>query len=316
MLNQKTKRIIIDIALVVLLVFEMFYLLTGNLLHEIVGVLFFVCLGFHLYLTRKMAGALFSPSSNSSQNATKTKRLHRAVDILLFGTVGLLLASSLFISNLLLGTGVDLAGEAYALWSLLHTVAAYVLCAVVVFHAAFHWVSLFKSLRIPYNPARREAITSVATACAAAGVVAVGLASTDSLKNHLLAFANEEKSNDPEQLTTEKEETVFSETRETETATTAPQDMPVQETTPSTSGGSRKTRASSSASGRSSTQSQANAAESDSTNSSASKSGSSQDFGSSNSSATTNTSDICPLCRKRCPLSAPQCNRPYQAGLI
>ena len=43
-------------------------------------------------------------------------------------------------------------------------------------------------------------------------------------------------------------------------------------------------------------------------------SGESQDSGSGGSATT--ASGICTLCRKQCPLSAPRCNKPYEAGLL
>lgn len=53
------RRLVVDVAMSVLMAIEMLYSLTGNALHELVGVLLFVGMGVHLFLSRRwLAGTL------------------------------------------------------------------------------------------------------------------------------------------------------------------------------------------------------------------------------------------------------------------
>ncbi len=52
------KRLGFDIALGLLLIFEMLYTLTGNVLHELVGVVFFATMAAHLVFARKWSGSM------------------------------------------------------------------------------------------------------------------------------------------------------------------------------------------------------------------------------------------------------------------
>ena len=286
-MKQSTKRILVDIILVILLVFEMFYLVTGNLAHEFVGVAFFVCLGFHLYLSRKMAAGLFAKRKEDEKRGAKRMLVHRVVDILLFTVIALLLISSLFISNLLIGAGFAIDFGSYGLWALIHTVSAYALCAVVIFHGALHWASLFKGMRISYNPQRRQAITNFATTCAILGTAALGIASVDSLKNHFQAYVTEKNTG---------------EAPDASISSNADKDISVQENR-------RRDDSGSSTYGQRSDRQRPSASMDDPIDSE-------NNNGKRSSSSTSDDTDICPLCPKRCRLSNPRCNKPYQAGLI
>ena len=73
-MGSMQKRIIFDVALSVLLVFEMLYQLTGNALHEIVGAAFFACIVVHLVFAAKWIKRS-AMAIGSGQLAKKQKRL-------------------------------------------------------------------------------------------------------------------------------------------------------------------------------------------------------------------------------------------------
>ena len=52
-MKKKTVRVILDVLLTIMLVFEMFIQYTGNFLHEVVGFAFFATIVVHLALSAK-----------------------------------------------------------------------------------------------------------------------------------------------------------------------------------------------------------------------------------------------------------------------
>ncbi|MBQ9041825.1 MAG: DUF4405 domain-containing protein [Eggerthellaceae bacterium] len=242
-MNKLRTRLAFDAVLTALLAFEMFYEVTGDTLHEIVGVAFFATIVAHLVLSRKWIGATAKAVSNGKRmKPMATARM--VLGILLAISMVVLMASSVAISNLLAGAGVDLAGAAYGTWALVHTVSSYALCCLVVAHLGIHWASIASAFKIPYNPERRAAIGTGVTALGALGVAAIGLAGYKTVAIPASAAV-------------------------TDTATT--------ENSKSESRSKSKSK--------------------------------------SNSSSGTVTG-TCTLCRKNCPLSAPKCDKPYEAGLL
>ncbi len=97
-----------------------------------------------------------------------------------------LVASSIAISQLLsLATGIWTIGNTRSIWVIIHTVSSYGMCALVVVHLLLHWSSIAAAFKIPYDPARRQAISTGAGALAAVSVIALGLASADTLAAQL-----------------------------------------------------------------------------------------------------------------------------------
>ena len=142
-------------------------------------------------------------------------------------------------------------------------------------------------MKVSYNPQRRKAITSVATACAALGTIALGIASVDTLKNHFQAYAaeknTEKASDDSLSANTDK-------------------DIPGQEN-------SKRDNSESSTYSQRPDRQRPSANMDDPIDSE-------NNNGKRSSSSTSDDADICPLCPKRCLLSNPRCSRPYRAGLI
>ena len=167
-------RIIFDLLLTLLLLFECFHQITGNVAHEIVGVAFFVCIIAHLVFAAgwiKKAAVAFK----KGEMAKKQKRL-AIVAALMFVDLIVLIASSVTISQLLWDAGIDLTSlNPGHIWYPVHTVSAYVLCILVLGHLSMHWKTVADTLRVPYDPSRRETIQSAVNAVVMIGGIALGI---------------------------------------------------------------------------------------------------------------------------------------------
>ena len=303
-MGKSTVRIIVDIMMVALLVVEMLYLLTGNILHEILGAAFFVTMAVHLILSRKMFSGMITNLRERGRagNASKMNRARMVLDVLLFSTCAVLLVSSVLISNILMSFDVDLAGGLYGLFAMVHVAAAYVLCGLVVLHGALHWAGLFRSLRIPYNPGRRKAIGNAAIGVAAIGMMAIGASSVDVLRAHADQFKVSDEGGEPE-----------TESASSRSAIEGPLDDSISDAKESQSE-SRKGQSKRSLSETESGSEASSSNESRKPRSSDDSYAKGTTEGSESSSGS--DSSICPLCPKRCSLSNPRCNKPYRAGLV
>ena len=168
------RRIIFDLLLTVVLLFEVLHQLTGNTLHEIVGAAFFVCIVVHLsFASRWIKGA--AGSLKAGQLAARQKRL-AVIAILLAIDVLVLLASSIVISETLWGFGFNLTAlNPGNVFYPIHTVAAYALCILVLGHLSMHWISVADVLKVEYDPSRREAIASAVNGAVMIGGVALAV---------------------------------------------------------------------------------------------------------------------------------------------
>lgn len=183
--RKKAIRVALDVLLTVMIVFEMFIQLTGETLHEIVGFAFFVTVLIHILLSATWVKKTARVAKSGKLTAHRTALA--VVDILLAIATLVLAVSSIAISNILTSAGFTWPFGAYAIWSLAHTASAYALCALVVVHLAMHWVFLVSAFKVPYNPARRKAISTGVNTIAAVGVVALGVTAADKM---LQATAN------------------------------------------------------------------------------------------------------------------------------
>ena len=85
-------RIIFDLLLTVLLLFECFHQLTGNVAHEIVGVAFFACIVIHLVFASswiRKAGSAFK----NGEMGKKQKRLALVAILMLIDLLVLMCSS-------------------------------------------------------------------------------------------------------------------------------------------------------------------------------------------------------------------------------
>lgn len=168
------RRIIFDLLLTIVLLFEVLHQITGNTLHEVVGAAFFICIIVHLtFASRWIKGA--AGSLKEGELAKRQKKL-AIIAILLAIDVLVLLASSIIISETLWGWGVNLTAlNPGNVFYPIHTVAAYALCILVLGHLSMHWITVAETLSVPYDPSRREAITSALNGVVMIGGIALGI---------------------------------------------------------------------------------------------------------------------------------------------
>lgn len=286
-MTEKRTRLALDGLLTALLIFEMLYQLTGNTLHEVAGIAFFVTIVMHLVLSRRWIAAASSAVSTRRRikGATVTRMVVNGALALVAMT---LLVSSVLISNLLLGLNVNLAGGAYNMWAMVHIVCSYALCGLAVVHLALHWTTMAAAFRIPYDPGRRTAINTGVAAVAMLGILGLEMTGADALAKLTSTTEGSARSG------TDSDEATAGATA----GTTAGKQ-------PEWSQGNRRGKGGGSSDGSS-----------ESANGTGTGSGGGTGNGNSSSGSDTTASGICTLCNKRCSLSSPRCNRPYQSGLI
>ena len=83
-MNKLRGRLAFDLILTALLVVEMFFQLTGDFLHEVLGIVFFVTIVAHLVLSRKW----ISVTSRTPTAASAQLRWPRSSDEKQNGTIG------------------------------------------------------------------------------------------------------------------------------------------------------------------------------------------------------------------------------------
>lgn len=307
---KKYIRRIVDVALCLMIVIEMFYSLTGNLFHEIAGLLFFVTLIVHVVFSRSWFRAQFRVHANRRKRSFKQRAQTVVMGALaLFGLC--LLATSAALSNVVPVVSAHLPFELFSTLSVMHTISAYGLCAVTALHLAIHWIFVAKVFEIPYDPARRKAIGSVTSTAAVIGAAAIGIIGTREVGAQIQAAAatqdtlNESSSSEPSASTSVDA-----------TPNSTPNDSKTRarrnDSRTSTSPGAGSSRSSSSAS----TGSSGNTGSSNSARSSESGSASNNSSSSSGTNSSAGTTGICTLCKRRCSLSAPECDKPTRAGLL
>ena len=261
----KTTRVALDVALSLMLVFEVLIQLTSEFLHEVVGFAFFATIVAHLAFS---AAWVKKTARNAKAGKLTARRASLAVvDCLLAATTIALGASSVAISGILSSMGFVWPVGNYSTWAAVHTFSAYALCALVVVHLAMHWAFLASAFKVEYNPSRRRAISRGVNAMAALGVLALGVAAAGKVA--------------PQETGTAAKQPVAASSSGRGPATK-----------PGASDSATKPGAGGSPSAGDSTE------------------------GGSTSGNSSSSSGVCTLCRKRCSLSAPKCDKPYEAGLL
>lgn len=168
------RRIIFDLLLTVLLAFELLHQLTGNEIHEIVGAAFFACIIVHLTFAARWMRRF--ASSFKAGDLAKRQRTLAIVAALLAVDFVTLVVSSVIISQLLWNAGVNLTAlNPGNIWYPIHTAAAYGLCILVLGHLSLHWKTVADTLRVQYDPSRREAIASMVSGVVLIGGIALGI---------------------------------------------------------------------------------------------------------------------------------------------
>ena len=287
-MKGRSARMALDGALTILLIASMLAQLTGVIAHEIIGVVFLIAVVAHIvnsfWWMKTVARLVENAQVKGGQLALFV------VAVLLGVTVALLAVSSVPISRLLYQVG--LAPKVMSsMWLAVHKVSAFLLCILAVVHLAMHWVSILKHLNIPFDPSKRKAIGLGVKAISCAGIVALGVVGFNSLE--LFAGLGENADGEGSREGSTSQPASGSQASSAST--------PQGEGSPSTSGASEGLASASSSSASADAQPakvQADAGDGEA--------------GSSEGDAEA----LCPLCHKHCPLSDPQCDKPYLAGLI
>ena len=287
-MKGRSARMVLDGALTILLIVSMLAQLTGVIAHEITGVVFLLAVVAHIvnsfWWMKTVARLVENAQVKGGQLALFV------VAVLLGVAVAVLAVSSVPISRLLYQVG--LAPKVMSsMWLAVHKVSAFLLCILAVVHLAMHWVSILKHLNIPFDPSKRKAIGLGVKAISCAGIVALGVVGFNSLE--LFAGLGENADGEGSREGSTSQPASGSQASSAST--------PQGEGSPSTSGASEGLASASSSSASADAQPakvQADAGDGEA--------------GSSEGDAEA----LCPLCRKHCPLSDPQCDKPYLAGLI
>ena len=298
-MSKLKRRMVFDVLLTVMLVFEMLYQFTGNALHEYVGFAFFACIAVHLLLSKRWigstAGLVGTGRMNRRRKGLAVMALLLFVDLLVLG------ASSIVISNTLWSLGADFSilnpGN---VWVPVHSASAYGLCALVLVHLAMHWVQVAGVMKVEYDPSRRRAIGQCVGAVVGIGAIALGVAGAR--QTGISAAANAAALEQDAAEKFEDATDIAVQGAATTGAGTASGDAGSAGSASSARGGkshgagNRKDRSSSS----SATHSQQDVVPSEQQGS----------VPESSTGSTSSVSGTCPLCRKQCSLSNPKCDRP------
>ena len=344
--GKKAIRVVLDTALTLMLVFEMFIQFTGEFLHEVVGFAFFATVVLHLALS---AAWVKKTARNAKEGKMTARRTALAVvGSLLAVTMIILGVSSVAISGILSSAGFVWLIGTYAMWATVHAFSSYALCALVVVHLAMHWVFLASAFKVPYNPSRRRAIATGVNTVAALGVLALGSTAVGKIAPQAASAASTDQA-----TAGAAGESAAVETANASGASAGSESFgnvsdapaPTADTSapstdaPAPSGKSGKSHGKGSSSSASASSSGAPSGSSSTVPSAGSASASapanegsgsgtagngtsaSSASPSSGPSSASNTSSssasgICTLCRKQCSLSAPKCDKPYAAGLL
>ncbi len=326
--GKKITRVVLDVALTAMIIAEMFIQFTGVFLHEVIGFAFFATVVTHLALSAKWIKNTASSAKDGKMTGRRTALA--VMGVLLAINMVVLGASSVAISTILASAGFTWALGSYAVWSAIHSVSSYTLCALVTVHLGMHWAFLASAFRVPYDPSRRRAINTGVHAAAAVGALALGVMAVNQV-SPLTASGNGNGNGNGYGAGNGTGSGTGAQSRNGNAFNSV---NDVQESNGSSSAessasGKHKGKTKGMSSGKadaagSSTSPDASAQESTPQADSSAGQGSAETYGApdqggygeSNDGSSSSASGICTLCRKQCPLSAPQCNKPYAAGLI
>ncbi len=159
---KKRIGLIVDILMYALLLTQMLYVFTGNNVHEVLGVCFFICLIVHIIIKKWWYVALFKKKPGSF-------RLFDAVTCLLMLSIIILMLSSMGVSRFLFPQFVFLGS------SDLHRYMATAVLTLGVLHGCL--IGIRRSKR------KKLAVTLTVFACAAS--LSIGLFAVPYLNRHL-----------------------------------------------------------------------------------------------------------------------------------
>ena len=316
--SKKVVRIVLDAAMTIMIITEMFIQFTGVFLHEVIGFAFFATVIAHVVLSAKWIKNTASTASKGKMTARRTALA--VMGILLAVNVVVLGVSSVAISSILESAGFTWMLGSYATWKTVHAASSYTLCALVAIHLGMHWAFLASAFRVPYDPSRRRAISTGVHAAAAVGALALGVMAV----NKIAPLNSENTSSSGNGTATQaREGNMFGSVNDSagNSSSSSSASSASSSSSSNSSGphhGGRDRDGMSSSSSSPSHSSSASPSDSSAQNSTPSQSGGSAGSGSdqSGANASSSASGICTLCHKECPLSNPKCDKPYRQGLL
>lgn len=287
-MKGRSARMALDGALTILLIASMLAQLTGVVAHEIIGVVFLLAVVAHIvnsfWWMKTVAQLVENAQVKGGQLALFV------VAVLLGVAVAVLAVSSVPISRLLYQVG--LAPKVMSsMWLAVHKASAFLLCILAVVHLAMHWASILKHLNVPFDSSKRKAIGLGVKAVSCAGIVALGVVGFNSLE--LFTGSGEDADGEGSRDGSASQPASGS-----------------QASSAGASQGEGPTSTSDASEGQASASS--SSASADAQPAKVQADAGDGEAGSSEGDAEA----LCPLCRKHCPLSDPQCDKPYLAGLI
>ena len=318
--GKKAVRVALDVALTAMIVAEMFIQFTGVFLHEVIGFAFFATLATHLALSAKWIKSTVGSARRGSMGGRR--KALAVMGILLAVNMVVLGASSIAISTILSSVGFEWAFGSYAAWAAVHAVSSYTLCALVALHLGMHWAFLASAFRVPYDPSRRRAINVGVNAVAAIGALALGMMAVRQaapVASPSSASAATGDAGVPDARSDDAD--VFG----------SVSDVRADEGASSTSSGSAKGVRGAGKMGRKGADDSHSSDSMSNSDASTQESAPVQDEApyyeepsyeegydspAPESDDSSTVFGTCTLCRKQCPLSAPQCDKPYRAGLL
>lgn len=335
-MSRKTMRALFDVLLTIMIVFEMLIQYTGDFLHEVIGFAFFATVVAHLVLSTKWMKSV-TRSAKRGRLSARNGAL-AAMGIMLAGTMLVLGVSSLAISEILSSAGLAWTIGSYSTWATVHAASSYALCALVVVHLAMHWAFLASAFKVEYDPSRRHAINVGVHAVAAVGAVALGI---NAAKEVFPQVAQVALAEDADRKPFASLSDIPYEETSPSSGNASSSDRATAESTDTTNGkggrrhgkGEKGQIAESSSTNPSEIADTANRPDTYSAPSEQEGQDTYESQGALDDNAYnyyepdyeteeseqpsfSNVSGTCPLCHKNCPLSAPRCNKPYEAGLI
>lgn len=164
-MTKKRFGLFIDVLMFILLIMQMLYIFTGNNLHEILGIAFFVCLVIHLILK----GWWFKSIFKEKKGQSPSRILFNMVTFTMIPVFLLLMFSSMGVSRFLF-PWFHILGSAE-----IHRYLATAMLTLSIWHGSFYLIRQVKR--------KRKAKVFVAIVCA--GSVALGLYYVPYMNRHL-----------------------------------------------------------------------------------------------------------------------------------
>ena len=136
------QKIIFDIGMAILFVFCMKYRFTGNLLHEVLGIVLILGFIVHVSINHKYYKAIFQ---NKNMNSRSPKQiLSLIINTILLLAIPVMAVSSVMISRDVLSF-MNLHFDGHGMWRTVHIISAVVLFSGSLVHLLLH-MPLFKGM--------------------------------------------------------------------------------------------------------------------------------------------------------------------------